>query len=285
MFWERVILIKAFYESRPETFYAGPMTIYPFPLHLHELVEVIVMLKGRCCMQMDNETYILQSGDAAIAFPLVPHSFEWIDPDALGFTAIFMSDAITEFASMFQNMMPDLPVIRNEYANEDARFAVDRMMSQNEDSPMQLAYLHVLMSHLLGGMSLHPASDYKERSLGSRIARYVYDHACEQITLSGVARSLGISESHLSHLFARQFQMNFRRFINAIRIDKAIMLMRYPNLTLTQISDQCGFENLRTFRRAFVRETGSLPAVYIRSARNIPSREDAAALSDTAPSS
>ena len=128
---------------------------------------------------------------------------------------------------------------------------------------------------MLSRMTFHPASDYRERSLGSRIIRHVYDHACEQITLSGVASSLGISESHLSHLFARQFQMNFRRFINAIRIDKAIMLMRYPNLNLTQISDQCGFESLRTFRRAFVRETGILPAEYIRSARHIQLRNEA----------
>ena len=274
MFRRKVVPVRAFYESRPESFFAGPMTIYPFPLHLHEMVEIVVMLQGECTMQLDNETYVLQPGDAAIAFPLVPHSFEKIDPEAAGFTAIFPADAITEYSAAFHNMLPDMPVIRNEYASEEACFSVDKMMVHFEDeaySSMRLACLHMLLSHMISGLSLHPASDYRERSLGSRIARYVYDHACEPITLSGVAHSLGISESYLSHLFARQFQMNFRRFINALRIDKATMLIRNPNLTLTQISDQCGFESLRTFRRAFIRETGVPPTAYTRSVRSVSS--------------
>ena len=257
--------VKAFYESRPEVFFTGPMTTYPFPLHLHEIVELVVVLRGACTMQIDGGTYELGSGDAAVAFPLVPHSIEQLSEDSLGFTALFPADSISEFSSAFRNMQPETPVLRNEYAAEDVRFAVDRLMRLHEegsDSPMRLAYLHLILSHMMSGISLRPASDWRERSMGSRVARYVYDHACEQITVASVARDLGISESHLSHLFARQFQMNFRRFINAIRIDKATQLMRDPNLTLTQISDQCGFDNLRTFRRAFVRETGMLPAAY-----------------------
>ena len=70
--------------------------------------------------------------------------------------------------------------------------------------------------------------------------------------------------SHLSHFFAEKLHINFRRFINAIRIDKAKMLMRDPQLTLTQIAFTCGYENMRTFRRAFIRETGELPAAYMR---------------------
>ena len=260
--------MKAFYEARPEAFFAGRMTVYPFPLHLHEVVEVVVMLQGGCTMQLDNETYDLHPGDAAIAFPLIPHSFERIEPESVGFTAIFPADAIAEFSSVFHRMLPDSPVLRGAYNDGEGRFAVDTLLLQGENTPMRLAYVHVLLAHMFMRMPMHAASDYGERNLGSRIARYVYDHACDQITLSDVAASLGISESHLSHLFARQFQMNFRRFVNAIRIDKATMLMRNPNLTLTQVSDQCGFESLRTFRRAFVRETGNLPAAYIRSSRN-----------------
>ena len=93
-------------------------------------------------------------------------------------------------------------------------------------------------------------------------------------TISSAAHDLGISESHLSHLFAQQFHVNFRAFINAIRIDKATMLMRDPFMTLTQIYYQCGYDNMRTFRRAFVQETGMLPAAYMRAARRVAAGDE-----------
>ena len=55
--------------------------------------------------------------------------------------------------------------------------------------------------------------------------------------------------------------------MNAIRIDRARMLMRDPRMTLTDISGRCGYENMRTFRRAFVRETGLLPTAYLQQLR------------------
>jgi two-component system response regulator YesN len=76
---------------------------------------------------------------------------------------------------------------------------------------------------------------------------------------------VGISQSHLSHLFSQRFHVNFRRFVNAIRVDRAKMLMRDPRMTLTSICYSCGYENIRTFRRAFVRESGMLPSEYQQS--------------------
>lgn len=261
--------MKAFYETRSNDCFVGGMTSYPFPLHVHEVVELVVVTEGSCVIQLDGSSYILNKGDAAIAFPLAPHSFDSIEAGTRGLAAFFQADTIAEFSNILHTLLPDEPVVRRALWKGDVAFAVQKLqeMPESEPSPFRLAYLHLLMAHILSELRFHPAADYRERGLGGKIVRYIYNHACEDITISSTARHLGISESHLSHLFAQQFQVNFRRFINAIRIDKATMLMRDPYLTLTQISDQCGFENMRTFRRAFVRETGTLPAAYMRDVR------------------
>ena len=261
--------MNVFYETRNEPYFIGLMTDYPFPLHVHQIVELTVVLEGGCVMQLDGKNWSLSAGDAAIAFPLTPHSFESILPGTRGFAAFFQADTIAEFSGTFHTLLPDEPVVRGAYGEQDAALAVDRLlaMPQESSSPLRLAYLHLLLAHILNGLRFHPAADFRDKGLGARCIRYVYDHACENITVSSTARDLGISESHLSHLFAQQFHVNFRRFVNAIRIDQATMLMRDPYLTLTQISDQCGYENMRTFRRAFVRETGALPAAYRRTLR------------------
>ena len=260
--------MKAFYELRKDNFFVGPMTEYPFPLHVHETVEMAIVLTGECTMQIDGREYVLHPGDAAIAFPLTPHAYMAQSEGTKGFTAIFPADTIAEFSGIFHTMLPNEPIVHRERVGEEALRMAETLQQGHANQHLHLAYLHVILAHILHALSFHPAAAYNERGLGARVVRYVYDHACDSITISSAAHDLGISESHLSHLFAQQFHVNFRAFINAIRIDKATMLMRDPFLTLTQIYYQCGYDNMRTFRRAFVQETGVLPAAYMRAARH-----------------
>ena len=263
--------MQAFFESREDELFVGRMTAYPFPLHVHEDVEIACVLSGSCTMQIDGVTYNLEEGDLAFIFPLVPHSYDALDEDCHGFAAFFLPNTIAEFGHTFHTLMPDNPVIslRALQFSDDILDLIHKLMATPMDvhSPLRLAYLHLLLAHLLSAMPLHPTETGNERSMAARAIQYIYEHACENITLNSAAYNLGISKSHLSHLFSQQFHINFRHFINTIRINKAIMQMRDPTISLTQICYGCGYENMRTFRRAFVQATGLLPSDYMRQLR------------------
>lgn len=259
-------MMQAFFEARKDSLYVGQMTSYPFPLHVHEDVEMACVLSGSCTMMIDGQAYRLEEGDLAVAFPLVPHSFEELSDGCHGFAALFLPDTIAEFTHTFHTLLPDKPVIHLSALSDDVRGLIQALMAtpNEEPSPFRLAYLHLLLAHVLSAMSFHATEIGSERGVAARAIQYIYEHACENITLSSAAYDLGISKSHLSHLFSQQFHINFRRFINAIRINKAIMQMRDPAMTLTQICYRCGYENMRTFRRAFIQEVGVLPSDYMR---------------------
>lgn len=262
--------MKAFYETRSESLFVGSMTHYPFPLHVHEVVELVVIESGACTMQIDGRTWRLGPGDAAIAFPLVPHSYDEVPLDIRGFAAFFPADTIQEFSGVFHTMLPAEPVVRAGNVAPEVRMAIEKLQetSADEYAPSRLAYLHLLLSSLLHQMRFEPTGAFNERGLAYRVVKYVYDHAFEHISLATAAHGLGVSESHLSHLFSQQFHINFRRFVNAIRIDRAKALMRDPHMTLTAVCYSCGYENMRTFRRAFVHETGMLPTAFLQEMRS-----------------
>jgi len=259
--------MKAFYETRDEKLFIGRMTGYPFPPHVHEIVEVTCVQRGACTMQIDAQVYELQRGDIAVAFPLIPHSIDALSGDCQGLACFFPTDIIPEFTNLFLGTLPESPILRSDRVNGEARMAIQRLIetSDGRQSPSRLAYLHLLIANVLSEMSFIPVGNCNERSLAYRAVKYISDHASEGITLESAARELGISQSHLSHLFSQQFHINFRRFVNAIRIDRARTLMRDPGMTLTSICYSCGYENIRTFRRAFVREMGMLPSEYQQS--------------------
>lgn len=262
--------MKAFYENRSENLFVGIMTRYPFPLHVHEVVELAVVQTGSCRMEIDGRAYRLGPGDAAVLFPLVPHSFEELTPNCAGFSAFFPANTIQEFAHTFHTALPVEPVLRADALAPEARTAVKKLLQTagEEAWPLRLGYLHLLLACLMQGMSFVPTDAYSDRGPAYRVVKYVYDHAFERISLASAAHGLGVSESHLSHLFSQQLHVNFRRFVNAIRIDRAKTLMCDPHVTLTSVCYNCGFENMRTFRRAFVHETGVLPTVFLQEMRS-----------------
>ena len=51
--------MKAFYQSHPGGMFVGDMTTSPFPLHVHETIELSYIMKGDCVMQIDDDLYTL----------------------------------------------------------------------------------------------------------------------------------------------------------------------------------------------------------------------------------
>ncbi len=262
--------MDSYYEQRPERLFIGGMTDYPCPAHVHELAEVMVVTRGFAVVTIDETQYRLVPGDAAVVFPLVPHSFDELSEDSKGVIAIFPPDIIPEYAGTFHGLQPEYPILPAGRSGLDQRFAVERLgvLNMDDSLPLCVAYLHLLLACILHSLTYRPVYDYNERGLGPRIISYISEHAFEEITLESASRALGISASHLSHFFSERMHTNFRRFINAIRIEKARLMMRDPNLTLTEICDACGYTNMRTFRRAFHQEIGCLPSDHMVALRS-----------------
>ena len=79
------------------------------------------------------------------------------------------------------------------------------------------------------------------------------------ISFEDAAAYSGYSPSHFSKMFKRLSGMTFSEYLNIIRVENAIMLMRSSGLSMTDISLKCGFATVRNFNRVFRQITGSSP--------------------------
>ena len=261
--------MEAFYETRDKLLFAGGMFNLPYPLHVHEVVELVYIRSGACRMQIGLENYNLSVGDLAIAFPFVPHSYDRVTDDLSGFAMFIMPNEIREFSRAFAEKMPTCPVMRAQDVTPDIRQCIKSLSDMPEDQPhpYRLAYAHLLLAQVLNTLSLEQMDGKTESSIALQIVRYIDKHVLEPLSLKGIAQTLNISPSHLSHIIADQLKTNLRRMINGIRIGRAITLMQESHKTLTDICFECGYESTRTFRRAFVAETGMLPADFLKKLR------------------
>ena len=71
-----------------------------------------------------------------------------------------------------------------------------------------------------------------------------------------------IRDSYLSHTFSARLQMSFREYLNRIRLEYAMQLIRTTGKPLTEIWEDAGFESQRSFNRVFRDAAGMTPKEY-----------------------
>ena len=77
-----------------------------------------------------------------------------------------------------------------------------------------------------------------------------------------LANRLGLSERHVSRLFAEQTGVTPGRFIERVRVEAARNLLERTSHPVAQVAEECGFGSPETLRRAFIRVLGISPSDY-----------------------
>jgi len=77
-----------------------------------------------------------------------------------------------------------------------------------------------------------------------------------------IARSLGISASHLRARFRASCGVSLGRHLRRLRLEKACGLLRLSQRRVTEIAELCGFTSIYSFSRAFRTAYGVSPMAY-----------------------
>ena len=251
-----------FYEQRTGDAFAGNICDHPFPAHVHDVVEIVCLRQGRLEMNIAGKKLTVLPGDIAVAFPSIPHSYDVVSPDASGLSLIFLPDMITEFYHTFRTMQPAYPLLLGQDKAPELDLIIEGMqkvVAQNQSSPLKLGYLHLFLSYLFSCLPLTSSERNPHSTLTYQVLQYISEHFTEPLTLENTSHALGISRIHLSHIFSQQLRINFRQYINTLRIDRARMLLGNPSYSISQIAYLCGYGNQRTFHRAFLTQCGMPP--------------------------
>jgi AraC-like DNA-binding protein len=83
------------------------------------------------------------------------------------------------------------------------------------------------------------------------------------LSLKELSESLNVHPSYLSREFSKYFDnLSFGDYIRKLRIEKAIILLNDPKITLAEIAYLTGFSDQSHFNRIFKKHTGKNPSEY-----------------------
>ena len=94
----------------------------------------------------------------------------------------------------------------------------------------------------------------------------------EEWPVQRLARVSGVSEAHFARSFKQAFGVPPHRYLLTRRVERAKMLLRETDLSITEIAFQTGWQSLGTFGRTFRDITGESPST-IRSRERAESQE------------
>jgi len=95
-----------------------------------------------------------------------------------------------------------------------------------------------------------------------RAKEYIAEHQSEKLKLGQIAKAVNMSAFYFCKTFKKVVGINFTDYLSRVRIERAKNLLLNPNLRISEIAFEVGFQSLTHFNRVFKKIAGQSPTDY-----------------------
>lgn len=104
--------------------------------------------------------------------------------------------------------------------------------------------------------------NHSEPPVITRAKEYIQEHQTENLRLGHVAKAVNTSTFYFCKMFKKVIGINFTDYLSRVRIEKSKNLLLNPNLRVSEIAFEVGFQSLTHFNRVFKKILGQSPTEY-----------------------
>ncbi|PYJ04362.1 MAG: AraC family transcriptional regulator [Verrucomicrobia bacterium] len=137
-----------------------------------------------------------------------------------------------------------------------------RVLSPKEHAAV-VKLLEIFAQHLaVASNQIIVQQENAELPVVTRAKEYILQHQEDDLSLGQVAKAVNTSTFYFCKLFKKVTGINFTQYLSRVRIEKAKNLLLNPNLRVSEIAYQVGFQSLTHFNRVFKKVIGESPTEY-----------------------
>ena len=257
-------------EDRKENFYDQ--------LHQHEEIQISLIVKGAGSLIVGDTINEYKENDILVIGDNIPHVFRSdisISKESIMYTLFFTK---TSFGKDFFNLA-DMHNIHDFF--KGAEFGM-KIISQKpkiikhfnklkkQSKIERIASLLKIINFIIHSKKTALSSFvYKKKYTndeGKRmrnVFKYAMENFHEPIALENVAEKANMSKNAFCRYFKKRTNKTFFQFLIEIRIENACKLLNNnKGLSISSISELCGFQNITNFNRKFKELKGIPPSHY-----------------------
>ncbi len=102
----------------------------------------------------------------------------------------------------------------------------------------------------------------QEPTMVTKARAFIDRHLSEEISLSDTAVAAGASVFHFCKVFHKSTGLKFTDYVGRLRVENARSRLLNPNLRISEVAYDCGFQSLTQFNRTFRRVYGQSPSQF-----------------------
>lgn len=233
---------------------------------LHHRFVLILALRGSVPVCLDDRVIPLDADEGLLVFPFQFHHY--LAPEAeRPLQWVFITFDLADAGGLAA--LHDQPFTITREVREFAVRLISAYQEEGRTSELPALLLALLLAHLrrqehapqrAPGAEANPGLVTQVNQLAHRVDA--------PITIKELARTLGISQSHLRARFQASCGVSLGRHLRRLRLERACGLLRLTPDRITEVAAKCGFTSIYTFSRAFSAAYGKSPMEYRRGDRS-----------------
>lgn len=94
------------------------------------------------------------------------------------------------------------------------------------------------------------------------ICDYMDAHFSEQISVESVGEAFNRTPNYISSKFKKEVGKSFTDYLIELRIQKAVSMLKYSDIPISEVAEKVGFSSYAYFSRTFRKHTGKNAGVY-----------------------
>lgn len=268
----------------PVVFYRDELAALPNrtgPLHWHPYFEIATAQEGTLDYQVGPEHIILEPGDSIFVNRNMLHGIRQLSgelPDPMP-NIVFSGTVVSPESGLIyreyirpileRDTLPFVVFRHHEPSHDEVRKFIDEIYLQMQERRTCCEMtvqrcISRIFEYIFRNIDELPKAESSRIHLNAQIRiqkmlTYIYEHFAEDVSLEDIAKAANISRSEAGRCFNTYMGCSPVEALIQHRLQNAQRLLNETNLTLQEISFDCGFHSVNYFSRQFRRMYGYSP--------------------------
>lgn len=257
----------------------------PTIIHSHEFIEIYCVVNGNCQYLTGDLSIDLQQGDIMIVPPDVSHGVSVFSDECIAYNLLVR---VSAFNTAFLGLLSDRDILADFFSRiicnaQPSSYVLFRCGPDSDvldlvfcaaiehdsdhkyrnrmvDSVLAGFFITLLRNHDQDVIVANPVQPNENVEI-VEILNYLQANF-KTLSIGDLSRKFNYSSRQMSRILREYTSHTFSELIHRIRLDVAVLLLKNPNISISQIIEAAGYSDASHFYRVFKAAYGCAPNAY-----------------------